>query len=96
MQLWDDILDDNPDSEIGAHVNGVATQMRCFDYFFGAYLLRNVLRHTDNLSKTMQHTKMSACEAQSITKMTVTTLQVSDKVAIFYKTITTTYNFFSP
>ena len=75
MQLWDDILDDSPDFETRARVNGVATQMQCFDYFFGAYL---VLRHTDNLSKTMQHTRMSACEAQSITKMTVNTLQVSN------------------
>lgn len=81
LQLWDDILDDNPDSETRARVNGVASQMQSFNYFFGACLLRSVLRHTDNLSKTLQHTRMSACEAQSITKMTVTTLQVTKLVS---------------
>ena len=51
LQLWEDILDDNPDSERRACVNGVASQMQSFNYFFGAYLF-SVLRHTDNLSKT--------------------------------------------
>ena len=35
-----------------------------------------VFLHTDNLSKTLQHTKMSAAEGQTFAGMTVSTLQV--------------------
>ncbi len=65
LELWKDILNNNPDSETRAFVNWVASKMQSFNYFFGACLLHSVLWHTDNLSKTMQHTRMSACEAQS-------------------------------
>ena len=41
-----------------------------FDYFFGAYLLHSILRHTDNLSKTMQQTEMSAAEGQHLSSIT--------------------------
>ena len=51
--------------------------MQTFEYFFGTCLLHSILRHTNNLSKTMQHTIMSAAEAQHLAAMTVTTLQVS-------------------
>ena len=77
LEVWDSILNDQPDSETRARINGVASQMRTFEYFFGVHLLYSILRHSDNLSKTMQHTKMSASEGQHLAKMTVTTLQVS-------------------
>ena len=48
------LLDDFLDSEVRARVNGVASQMKTFDYFFGTYFHYCLLRHTDNLSKTMQ------------------------------------------
>ena len=50
-------------------------QMKTFNFFFGAYLLHTVLRHADNLSKTLQHTKLSAAEGQHLAKMTVATLK---------------------
>lgn len=77
LELWNAILGDHPQPEIRARVNGVASQMQTFGYFFGACLLHNILRHTDNLSKTLQHTKMSAAEGQHLAKMTITTLLVS-------------------
>lgn len=76
IELWDTILNDNPDSETRARVNGVASQMKTFDYFFGANLLYNILRQSDNLSKTMQQSKMSASEGQNLARMTISTLQV--------------------
>ncbi len=57
--------------------SGVSSQMRKFEYFFGANLVLIILKHTDNLSKTLQKTKMSASEGQVIAKMTVSTLQVN-------------------
>ena len=69
LELWDAILNDQPDSETRARVNGVASQMKTFDYFFGAHLLHSILGHSDNLSKTIQHTKMSASEGQNLARM---------------------------
>lgn len=77
LELWETILNDSPDSETRARVNGVASQMKTFAYFFGTCLLRMLFQHTDNLSKTLQHTKMSAAEGQIVAEMTVRTLQVS-------------------
>ena len=77
LQLWETMLDDRLDSAVRACVNGVANQMKTFDYFFGACFHYSLLRHTDNLSKTMQHTKTSATEAQHLARMTIATLQVN-------------------
>ena len=76
MFLWDAILNDSPDSETIARINGVASQMKTFEFFFGACLLLLVFLHTNNLSKTLQHTKMSGAEEQTVAGMTVSTLQV--------------------
>jgi hypothetical protein len=76
LQLWETVLDDNPDSETRARVNGIASQMKTFNYFFGASLIHSILKHTDNLSKTMQHTTMSASEGQDLARMTIATLKV--------------------
>ena len=84
LQLWEAILSGRLDSEVRARVNGVASQMKTFDYLFGARLNHNLLRHTDNLSKTMQHTKMSAAEGQHLARMTITTLQVCKYTIILY------------
>ena len=42
--------------------------------FFGVFLVELILRHTDNLSKTLQAPSISAAVGQKITAMTVKTL----------------------
>ena len=44
---------------------GVQIQMHCFDYYFGVYILQLLLKHSDNLSKAIQNSEMSACEGQT-------------------------------
>ena len=56
-------------------MNGIDSQMKTFDFYFGASLLCTQLSHTDNLSKTLQHTTISAAEGQHLVRMTITTLQ---------------------
>ena len=63
------------DTEMKARIQGVASQMVKFDYFFGISLGLLLLRHTDNLSKTMQRDDMSAAEGQHITNTMITTLK---------------------
>ena len=47
---------------------GVQIQMHYFDYYFGVYILQLLLKHSDNLSKAIQNSEMSACEGQDISK----------------------------
>ena len=58
-----------------ARIIGVQAQFRKFQYFFGVLLGELLLKHSDNLSKTLQSPKLSASEGQRITAMTVKTLQ---------------------
>ena len=62
------------DTETKARIQGVAAQMRTFEFFFGSMLGELVLKHTDNLNKTLQHASTSAAEGQQVTAMMVATL----------------------
>ncbi len=52
---------------------GVCSYMETFNFFFGISLGELVLRHSDNLSRTLQSPRLSAAEAQKVVKMTVKT-----------------------
>ena len=62
------------DTDAKATIQGVAAQMKTFTYLFGSMLGKLVLKHTDNLSKTLQHVSRSAAEDQQVTSMIVATL----------------------
>ena len=75
----DEAITATRDTEIKARIRtSVATQMRTFEFFFGlslvAYRLSLILKHTDNLSRTLQHVAMSAAEGEEVAAMTVPTL----------------------
>ena len=70
-----------------ARIQGVAAQMQKFEFFFGISLGQLVLRHSDNLSRTLQKADISAAEGQDVTAMTVTVLQslrTADKFDLFF------------
>lgn len=75
LQMWESLLESHLDSDARARVHGFNSQMRTFDFYFGLNMLFILLRHTDNLSKTLQNTQMSAAEGQRLAAMTVTTLE---------------------
>ena len=58
-----------------ARIQGVASQMLKFDFFFGVSLGKLILRHSDNLSRTLQCHDMSATEGQSVTSLVLVTLE---------------------
>ena len=58
-----------------AHINGVASQMKGFDFFYGVSLGQLILRHSDNLSRTLQRADISAAEGQEVTRLIVTILR---------------------
>ena len=74
QRTWEEALQVTTDMETKARIQGVAAQMTTFTYLFGSMLGELVLKHTDNLSRTLQHVSFSAAEGQQITVMTVATL----------------------
>ena len=62
-------------TDMKARIQGVAAQMKMFDFFFGVSLGLLILKHTDNLSRTLQRGDMSAAEGQEVMHSTLTTLQ---------------------
>ena len=73
QELWDQAADIVHDTETIARIRDVASQMQCFDFFFGLVLGEVLLRHTDNLSRTLQKS-CSASEGQIVADMTKRTL----------------------
>ena len=49
--------------------------MQNFSFLFGLMLAEQILKHTDNLSHTLQPASLSAVEAQSISQLCVSVLQ---------------------
>ena len=64
FELWDEAMAVATDSETKVRLIGVATQMKSFDFFFGCTLGEKILRHTDNLSKSLQTVNISAADGQ--------------------------------
>ena len=73
--LWEESRDQTADPSIKARIIGVEAQFKTFRYLFGVLLGELLLRHTDNLSKTLQSPKLSAAEGQRIAGMTLSALE---------------------
>ena len=75
QELWDQAVTIVHDTEVIAHVRGVAAQMQTFEFFFGLLLGKTLFCHSDNLSRTLQRKDYSAVEGQMAAGKTITTLQ---------------------
>ncbi|KAL5497072.1 hypothetical protein EMCRGX_G013468 [Ephydatia muelleri] len=72
--LWDTVKDSVTDSEVRARIIGIEATMSRFDFLFGAVLGERLLKHTDNLSRTLQSPALTASEAQQCAMLTCETL----------------------
>ena len=75
LELWDEAYEVTKEVEPRARIKRVAAQMTTFEFYFGASLAHLLLRHTNNLSRTLQHKDISAAAGQQVAKAVVTTLQ---------------------
>ena len=75
VELFSKSLEQVKDTEMKARIQGIAAQMSTFDFYFGTSLALLILRHADNLSKTLQKKDISAAEGQVVTAMTNSTLK---------------------
>ena len=74
QELWGESLTVVKDTEMKARLQGVASQMAKFDFIFGISLGALVLRHGDELSRTLQKTTISASEGMELSRNTLKTL----------------------
>ncbi len=72
-----------------ARINGVASQMKTFDYYFGICLGHLILKHRDNLSRALQNSDISASEGQEVASMTLTlkSIRSDDIFKLFWEKI---------
>ena len=60
--LWEESLTFVRETDIKSRIMGVSTYMKSFDFFFGVLSGELLLLHSDNLSKSLQSSTMSAAE----------------------------------
>ena len=63
QESWDEARDITTDSENRARITGVKAQIEKFPFLFCLCLGECILRHTDNLSKTLQSPSLSAADS---------------------------------
>lgn len=73
--MWNDALSSKLDFEMRARIIGVNSQMHSFEFLFGVSLGNLLLRHTDNLSKSLQAKSLSAAEGQRLARRTLEVLK---------------------
>ena len=90
LELWDEAYEETKETEARACIKGGVAQMTTFELYFGASLAHLLLRHSDNLSHTLQHRGMSAAAGQHVAKSVVTTLQSlhnDSRFSLFWKLV---------
>ena len=75
QSLWEESIDCVRDTEMRSRIQGISACMTTLDFFFGVSLGELLLNHSDNLSRALQASSISAAEGQKIANMTVKTLQ---------------------
>lgn len=75
LSTWEVAKESTKETEMKARILGVESQMEKFEYFFGVELGRKCLDMVENLSKTLQQTRISACEGQGVVRRTIQSLQ---------------------
>ena len=83
QELWEESLDTKLDPEIKSRI-GVKYQMETFNYLFGVSLGALIFGHSDNLSKTLQHTYISAVEGLQMSIQTLQKLRSESQFDLFW------------
>ena len=73
--LWEVCLREPLATEVKARIIGCKKQMSLFSFFFGLCLGERLFMITDNLSKTLQNTKMSAVSSRKCADLTLKTFK---------------------
>ena len=74
MELWEWSIDNLKDTEMKARVRGVKSYMETFDFLFCCSLGERLLKQTDNLSRELQNSTISAAQGQQLAHDVVKTI----------------------
>ena len=91
LDLWSVCLKEKLDQETKARIAGCKTQMESFYFYFGVNLGYKLYSMTDNLSKSLQSTKMSALKGKTSANLVIETLgnmRNDEDFMYFYEMIT--------
>ena len=83
MELWEWSLEICKDTEMKARIHGVQGMMTTFSFYFGCTLGEFVLKHTDNLSRVLQGSSISAAQGQQVAEDVCKTLSRDRSEAAF-------------
>ncbi len=91
-ELWDQCLQSSTrlEPDVKARIIGVQAQMSTFKLLFGVKLSERILKMTDNLSRTLQKSSLSASEAQqiaSLTKSTLSSMRSDSSFELFFASV---------
>ena len=75
FKAWKLCLSKKLEFDIKARILGCEYQMKSFDFFYGLHLSLRIFSHTDNLSKSLQSSSLSAASSQYLVKLTLSTLE---------------------
>ena len=79
-KLWNEFLETKLDPDIRGRIIELNHQMEIFGYFNGVKLGSLLLKHSDNVSCTMQHSYMSVADCQLVVALVTKT----DQTRFFY------------
>ena len=74
MELWDWSLSVLQDTEMKIRIRGVQSMMIQFSFYFGCSLGERRLKQTDNLSRALQSSSISAAQGNQLAQLVVKTL----------------------
>ena len=75
LQLWEECLEEELDQETKASIVGCKSQMESFNFFFGINLSYQLHALMDNLSKSLQSTKMPTIKGRECANLVTDTLR---------------------
>ena len=83
QRVWDESLDQNLKLKLSGWIIGVKSGMDTLNYFYEVTILELVLRHSDNLSRTLQKPATTACLDKQFADLTLITLNTLRSDEIF-------------
>ena len=79
MKLWDWSLEILKDTEMKSRIIGVKSIMAKFSFYFGCCSGENILRQTDNLSRALQSSSISAAQGNMLARDVVNLVNRSER-----------------
>ena len=89
-ETWEISISNIKDTEMKSRIIGVSTQMETFKYLYGIMLGHLILSHSDNLSRTLQKSNISAAEGHEVAHVVVQPLEklrTDDSFELYWKKV---------